>query len=333
MNNYSIIKSEWDKALEHLLQSFDLFATLENEYSIDYEVLNTSNISIISYNKPKPSTPLKSFFLPIKENVSDNSQTKKQVVIIGAPNCDVMGLNILDEIYLNNGFPDLFYKSKRENTIIISTDCNSIQEHCHCYSYGVNPYADGNSDISMTILEDQVFLTVYSQKGEDLIKKLPSSKSFKLADESDLSNVSKKHKEVISLLKKAHKGLPDYIQTGKLIESSGAEIWKKYSSDCVSCGACASICPTCSCFLLIDKPGFEKVKQLDACQYPGFERVAGGEDPLDERYVRFRNRYMCKYVWKPEKFKSSACTGCGRCIESCIGKISKNDLFMELSKS
>jgi ferredoxin len=52
-----------------------------------------------------------------------------------------------------------------------------------------------------------------------------------------------------------------------------------YSADCVSCGACAAICPTCTCFLLIDRPDFEKIRQLDACQYPGFERVAAGEDP------------------------------------------------------
>jgi ferredoxin len=27
-----------------------------------------------------------------------------------------------------------------------------------------------------------------------------------------------------------------------------------------------------------------------------------------------------------------ACTGCGRCIEACIGKINKNELFMELTQ-
>jgi ferredoxin len=73
------------------------------------------------------------------------------------------------------------------------------------------------------------------------------------------------------------------------------------------------------------------VKQNDACQYPGFERVAGGEDPLHELPGRFRNRYMCKYCWRPRKFKSLACTGCGRCIEACIGKINKNELFTELA--
>ena len=51
-----------------------------------------------------------------------------------------------------------------------------------------------------------------------------------------------------------------------------------------------TICPTCTCFLLIDKPGFEKVKQMDACQYPGFERVAGGEDALFELHNQIQKQ-------------------------------------------
>ncbi|MFW6095455.1 MAG: 4Fe-4S dicluster domain-containing protein [Bacteroidota bacterium] len=82
--------------------------------------------------------------------------------------------------------------------------------------------------------------------------------------------------------------------------------------------------------MLLERRNFEKVKHLDACQYPGFEKVAAGEDPLAPLHKRFYNRYMCKYVWKPDGFESTACTGCGRCIEACIGNINKNELFLEL---
>jgi sulfhydrogenase subunit beta (sulfur reductase) len=73
------------------------------------------------------------------------------------------------------------------------------------------------------------------------------------------------------------------------------------------------------------------VKQMDGCQYPGFERVAGGEDALFELHNRVKNRYLCKYVWKSKKFSSIACTGCGRCIEACIGNINKNEILRELA--
>jgi ferredoxin len=178
--------------------------------------------------------------------------------------------------------------------------------------------------------DDLIILRVITQKGEDFIHQITRLQDVK--DQSVISEIEKAHDLAEALLNKTNKGLPDYETTGKLVNGAGNEIWEKYSTSCVSCGACATICPTCSCFLLIDKPDFEKVKQLDACQYPGFERVAGGEDPLFELPKRFRNRYMCKYVWKPEKFKSKACTGCGRCIEACIGKINKNEMFLELAK-
>jgi ferredoxin len=179
--------------------------------------------------------------------------------------------------------------------------------------------------------DGQILIRVISEKGKEFISKI---EGFDLMQsKSILSAIEEKHKAVITKLDESNKGLPDYNQTGDLVNGSKKEIWEKYSKHCVSCGACTTICPTCSCFLLIDKPGFEKVKQIDACQYPGFERVAGGEDALFELHNRFRNRYMCKYRWKPQKFKSLACTGCGRCIEACIGKINKNELFRELAQN
>jgi ferredoxin len=176
---------------------------------------------------------------------------------------------------------------------------------------------------------DDIYLRVITARGEELAKQL--SPAQKMTDINRISFVEKKHQEVEASLAARNNGLPDYRATGQLVQKAGNEIWVKYASKCVSCGACTTICPTCTCFLLIDKPDFEKVKQMDACQYPGFERVAGGEDALFELPHRFKNRYMCKYVWKPQKFKSLACTGCGRCIEACIGKINKNELFMELT--
>jgi sulfhydrogenase subunit beta (sulfur reductase) len=181
----------------------------------------------------------------------------------------------------------------------------------------------------MILKGDEVLLRVISSKGEELIKN--NFEAAPVTDKSIISSVDNRHREVIEIMKRTVKGLPDYKTTGRLVGSADDEVWKEHSAKCVSCGACTAICPTCTCFLLIDKPGFHKVKQMDACQYPGFERVAGGEDTLAELPRRFRNRYMCKYFWKPQKFEGLACTGCGRCIEACIGKINKNEIFRELA--
>jgi sulfhydrogenase subunit beta (sulfur reductase) len=324
----SISKEEWDIALEQLLLSYTIFAPVENEFGQDYELMRLADISKISYNKPKPATALKSFFLPVKENVTAQLQSDKPRIILGVPNCDIQGLGILDEIYLDKDFNDLYYRHRRDNTILIASDCFGILKHCHCLSYNIKPYSVDRADMAVIHKDGMIILRVISAKGEELSKQIPHIQP--LTDGTIISAIDAEHKKTEDLLSSSNKGLPDYSGTGSLVKKANNEIWKKYASHCVSCGACTTICPTCTCFLLIDKPGFEKVKQLDACQYPGFERVAGGEDALFELHNRFRNRYMCKYVWKPGKFKSLACTGCGRCIEACIGKINKNELFMEL---
>jgi ferredoxin len=237
---------------------------------------------------------------------------------------------MVDEIYLDKDFDDPYYRDRRKNTIIISSDCRGIQENCHCLTYDVKPYTTSGADLAITLMDDLIIFRIMTPEGEEFIRQLSLARP--LDDQAVLSGIEKDHSNTEELLAKSNKGLPDYKTTGRLLKDAGDAIWKKYSVTCVSCGACAVICPTCSCFLLIDKPGFEKVKQMDACQYPGFERVAGGEDALFRIHRRFRNRFMCKYVWKPEKFKPIACTGCGRCIEACLGKINKNELFRELAR-
>jgi sulfhydrogenase subunit beta (sulfur reductase) len=329
MTNYSIRKEEWDKILEQLILSYSIFATVTNESGLDYELLKPELIPHISYNKPKPATSLKNFFLPVKENVTTPRDQEKPRIIMGVPNCDIEGLNLLDEIYLDKDYTDIFFSNRRKQTVLISSDCFSIQEHCHCLSYDVKPYSSKTADLSITELDGMIIFRTLNTRGDEFVNMIPGVATLK--ESSSLTAIEGKHKEIEVLLSDSNRNLPDYKSSGKRVASAGQEIWKRYSSDCVSCGACTAICPTCTCFLLIDKPGFEKVRQMDACQYPGFERVAGGEDALYELPVRFRNRYMCKYFWKPGKFKSLACTGCGRCIEACIGKISKNELFMELA--
>ena len=65
-----ITKEGWDKALEELLISNDIFASVSTEFGQDFEMIRPSDIPRITYNKPKPVTSLKNFFLPVKENVT-----------------------------------------------------------------------------------------------------------------------------------------------------------------------------------------------------------------------------------------------------------------------
>ncbi len=332
VKHYKLSEAAWEKAIRSMLGSNNVYAPLKSNGNIDYEPITTEKIPSIIYNEPKPVSPLKLFLLPVKENVVLEPDICKPIVIIGTPACDLWALDLLDKFYLNSDFIDPYYKLRREKIILIGTDCHSFLKNCHCTSYGINPIPEKNQDILLSIINDQVILEVHTKKGEKLLQDIAEVSQIQTPDNGLPDELVQKRREIKTQIDKANKKLPNYQETTSAVKNAIEEMWQKHSESCVSCGACATICPTCTCFLLIDKPGFEKVKQMDACQYPGFQRVAGGEDPLRKHSIRFCNRYFCKYVFRPEKFDAFACTGCGRCIEACIGKIDKNEIFIELTK-
>lgn len=327
---YHTSKINWDTALNKLHVKYEIFAPVGFDADIEYEKVIPEKVPKITYNIPKPITSLRMFFLPVKENVTNDYPIKPRI-IMGIPACDLAGLSLLDELYLNGGYIDPKYKEKRDNWILIGTDCYSVQEHCHCTTYGINPFPEKNHDIALSKMNDDMYLSVHTEKGKNFIQELETH--IALTELEQVHHMDEKREGTKRKLEEMNALLPDYVKTGELIREAEDGIWEKYANTCVSCGACATICPTCTCFLLIDRPGFQKIRNIDACQFPGFERVAAGEDPLGEKQVRFKNRYFCKYVWKPAKFGSVACTGCGRCIDTCIGNINKNELFVELSKA
>ena len=332
VKHYELTADAWEKAIGTLPGSHTVYAPVKRWGSLDYEPITTENIPAIVYNEPKPVSPLKLFLLPVKENVVLEPDVNKPLVVIGTPSCDLWALDLLDRFYLNSDFIDPYYKLRREKMILIGTACHSLLEHCHCTSYGVNPWPEKNHDILLSQSNGKFFLEVLTEKGEKLLETLKTGLEIPAASNGLPEELIQKRRSVKSQIDQANKKLPNYQETTSAVKNAGEEVWEKYAETCVSCGACATICPTCTCFLLIDRPGFEKVKQMDACQYPGFQRVAGGEDPHRKHHIRFSNRYFCKYVFRPERYDALACTGCGRCIEACIGKINKNEIFMEITR-
>ena len=328
---YSVPNAKWIAFLKNVMSDFDVFAPIRRDNFLDYELISDENIDSISIGIAKPVTPIKAFFFPIKENVVRKKENTKPRIILGVPACDLNSLNLMDKIFLDNEFLDVYYKFNRENGIIISTDCNEISESCHCTSYEGKPFAQKNYDLNISLADDTVYLEPFSEKGKEFFEKNKNSDFTEISILPD--NIENHRKKITAALVAQNAEFPDLKKTRQLILKSDDEIWKKYAEKCVSCGACAVICPTCHCFLLIDKEKFEKVKNWDSCQYPSFERVAAGEDPLREIWRRLKNRYECKFVHKPIMFDEIACVGCGRCIDSCIGKIDKNEIIIELCKA
>ena len=329
MKVYTVTEKQWVEYLSDFLLDSQVYAPIKKEKSIDFEELTPRKLDFVYYDGNTPITPLKAFLFPVKENVV-NLKKPQSRIIIGVPNCDLAALNLLDNIYLGEEFRDPTYKENRENTIIFGKDCYQYKDSCHCTAYHLKPYPEKNCDVSMSLSDGLFYLTPMSKKGEELLEKYRITKNE--GSEELPEKILQKRNGMMESLQELNKDLPDEIASRRGIEIENVELWKKHASTCVSCGACSFICPTCHCFLLIDKENFEKVKNWDVCQFPSFAKVAAGEDPLKKLYDRLKYRYLCKFIYKPDMFKAIACTGCGRCTDTCIGKINKNEVIKEACK-
>jgi hypothetical protein len=103
-------------------------------------------------------------------------------------------------------------------------------------------------------------------------------------------------------------------------------IWEELGQRCFSCGGCSYVCPTCSCFDVMDLPKsndeYNRVRTWDSCMFAGFTKEASGHNPRLEKKDRVYRRYYHKLSYQyVEKNETHGCVGCGRCIVTCLGHI------------
>jgi ferredoxin len=117
------------------------------------------------------------------------------------------------------------------------------------------------------------------------------------------------------------------------------EYWQKMSERCLSCRACAYVCPTCRCFAVRDESiatgEFERIRCWDSCAGENYRRMAGGHRARPEKGDRLRNRLFCKFYYFAEQTglgNVTACTGCGRCIDVCPVGVDITEVLEHLAR-
>ena len=107
---------------------------------------------------------------------------------------------------------------------------------------------------------------------------------------------------------------------GKTDEFFGSEKWEELSKNCLGCGTCTFVCPTCQCYDIKDfntGKGVVRYRCWDSCMYSDFTKMAHGNSRLSQ-LERFRQRFMHKLVYFPENNEGIfGCVGCGRCLIKC----------------
>ncbi len=332
MDTYFIDSNRWLELLEDNLDKSDVIVPFSYNGLPIYGSLSKSNSYEVIFSRVRPVQPLKFFLFPFQEKIVPEIRTyEKKTIIVGAANCDIAGLKILDSVFMGQEFKDPNYEIRRHNTIIVSIDCTSPLSVCFCESVGIRPYPEDGFDLNLSVMGNGFLVDVGSKKGDDLL----GNKNFlRPAKNSEIEERNKMRLKTQSLIIHNNESfhLPENISE-EFYGNFDSKIWENVWQRCVQCGSCTSICPTCVCFFLEDKSDNEKFiknRIYDSCLLPGYARMASGVSPRPLLSERYRNRLACKYSYIVSNYGKIGCTGCGRCIAGCPGKIDKRKVLSSI---
>ena len=343
--NISFISdSDFEKLLDNLEQEGKVYIPQsakdkDGQNYYNYEL--RSGDDKFNYFGYRPNQPLKTFLfnrrMKVAEYPSDelkhDFKSFEPAFFVGAAACDIISLRSLDVIFLDESFTDIFYQNRRNNTFIITEDCTEPRATCFCTLAGNTPYPKESFDLNLSKIEGGYIIEAGSEKGKKVL--VQNSPLISNVNENQLKQRDKSRSITTQMVEELNKdyqlskGRHDILETQRENDD-----WYEHVKTCVECGACLFSCPTCHCFLLYDhviSPGkFQRIKEWDVCVYAGFSRMAGAGSPRLGLMERFRHRYLHKLEYYPKNFGFEACTGCGRCIEGCMGKIDMRKVFSAL---
>lgn len=321
-----LLKTDVDKTFNKYKENFNIFAPIKENGNIVFrKICDPENVELNYLNS---KIPPKSVIFPKIETLfkfrqnGDGIEIKKpqpvnkKSIIFGIRPCDADSFQMLKKFFGFGKFKDEIFLEKVSNTILVGIGCNSPRNTCFCTSVSGNPFKKDHLDIFLTDLGEKYLVQSITKDGEELLEDLDF---LTPPTEEDLKKAMKL-KDQAELLISSKLELKDIDQA--LYKNYEHGIWTEISQNCIGCGTCSYLCPTCHCFDVIDevdhynKKG-RRIRIWDTCQYSFFTRETSGHNPRPKRKQRVRQRIMHKFCYYPRNYDTFGCVGCGRCIIYC----------------
>lgn len=248
-------------------------------------------------------------------------------VLFGVHACDLHAIGILDTVFRKD-YVDPYFASKRDSTTIVALNCSTVGENCFCQSMNAGPWVRDSYDLCLTPMGDAYLLEVGSQKGSEVAAMLrpePAPRSVREA-KSEVLEEAKRH-----FVKRLN---TDGLR--KVMEDNFRHPeWDRLMNDCLGCGSCTMVCPTCFCYNVIDQLDLDlrtgrRERVWDSCMLLEYAEVALGANFRKDRDARVKQRMYHKLAYYEPQFGTMGCVGCGRCISSCVKKIDLTDVAARL---
>ena len=319
-----ILLNNLDSLFETIASAQSLYLPVDGkEGRADFKKWEKGDVMSTSLNTERSP---KDFFFPQSEDlmafktegkkieIIDTRKESEDFVVFGVKACDVKSLEVLDKVFLSD-VEDSYYATKREHATIVSMVCRRPSETCFCQTFGIDATAPGG-DVACTMTDDALYLEALTEKGEALLKTVES-----VCEECDSAAADAEKAKTAEIMKR----LPlaslttDAFGAGNTAKYFDDPKWKELSESCLGCGTCTFVCPTCQCYDIKDfntGHGIVRFRCWDSCMYSEFTKMSAGQPRLTQ-VERFRQRFMHKLVYFPERYGTFSCVGCGRCLKRC----------------
>lgn len=256
------------------------------------------------------------------------AEAGEPVVFFGLHPCDIAGIKCLDEV-MEEGNPDPLYLARRAQATIIGTEISPL-EYCYASFVGNAMPTDGY-DLFLTDIGDDIVVDVATEKGKAVIEKAQTRD----ATAEDIAAVDAVRAKIAEGSEGCMGDADVRAMPLVMTKAADSEVWEEAAAACFRCGTCNLVCPTCYCFNVEDvmDPSLEtgaRVRSWDACMLDRFAAVAGGENFREEPKDRLIHRVNRKFHYQYTKFGHPHCTGCGRCVRSCVASINQFDAIKDL---
>jgi ferredoxin len=241
--------------------------------------------------------------------------------LIGARDCEIRALRVLDRVLLDPEHPDPRYAERRADTFVVAVTCGEPSATCWCTSMGGGPQPRVGYDIRLTEVTDgghRMIADPGSDRGRALLARLDTTG----ATEAD-------HAAAEAVAADAASSMPARLPGAdipSLLAGMHHPHWDAVAARCLSCANCTMVCPTCFCSTLSDTAalgadhaaGAEtvRVQEWASCFQLDHSNLAGR--PVRATTMsRYRQWLTHKLQTWPEQFDAMGCVGCGRCTTWC----------------
>ncbi len=295
-------------------------------HPLEYQALAPGAEPVLAAGMPRLS--LKGFFLPQNEALFawrqhgteiaiERGTAARERVALGVKPCDAAALEIVDKV-MNWDCADEPWNGRRATTTVFTLACDVEDQSCFCAAVGLAPDGTRGADGLFTPVEGGWLVEATTARGAAFV----SAHAARFAPATpELLDEGAERRQAAAARVAANLEIDATSVREWIAEHFDDPLLAALGVRCNGCGACASVCPTCHCFDIVDETdGVGKGtrrRSWDTCQSTKFTLHASGHNPRSDQHARFRQRLNHKFAIYPLRFGEVLCTGCGRCTREC----------------